>query len=63
MNCEGPYFGEGFEMVAVSECYLITNHVRNIKEAAVPNMPQQEVLEESIRILIYQTEQTYVKQT
>ena len=50
-------------MVAVSECYLITNHVRNIKEAAVSNMLQQEVLEESIKILIYQTEQTYVKQT
>ena len=27
------------EIVAVAECYLITNHVKNIKEAAVPNMP------------------------
>ena len=26
-------------------------------------LPQQEVLEESIRIFIYQKEQTYVKQT
>ena len=28
-----------FEIVAVAGCYLITNHVKNIKEAAVPNMP------------------------
>ena len=27
------------EIVAVAECYLITNHVKNIKEAAVPNVP------------------------
>ena len=27
------------KIVAVAECYLITNHVKNIKEAAVPNMP------------------------
>ena len=27
------------ETVAVAECYLITNHVKNIKKAAVPNMP------------------------
>ena len=27
------------EIVAVAECYLITNHVKNIKEAAVLNMP------------------------
>ena len=27
------------EIVAVAQCYLITNHVKNIKEAAVPNMP------------------------
>ena len=27
------------EIVAVVECYLIKNHVKNIKEAAVPNMP------------------------
>ena len=27
------------EIVAAVECYLVTNHVKNIKEAAVPNMP------------------------
>ena len=27
------------EIVAVTECYLITNDVKNIKEAAVPNVP------------------------
>ena len=27
------------DIVAVAECYLITSHVKNIKEAAVPNMP------------------------
>ena len=26
------------EIVAVAECYLITNHVKNIKQSAVPNM-------------------------
>ena len=27
------------EIAAVAVCYLITNDVKNIKEAAVPNMP------------------------
>ena len=27
------------EIVGVAECYLITNRVKNIKEATVPNMP------------------------
>ena len=27
------------EIVAVAQCYLIANHVKNIKEAAVLNMP------------------------
>ena len=27
------------EIVGVPECYLITNHVKNIKEATGPNMP------------------------
>ena len=27
------------EIIAVAEYHLITNHVKNIKEAAVPNMP------------------------
>ena len=27
------------EIIAVAECYLITNHIKNIKEAAVPSKP------------------------
>ena len=27
------------EIAAVADCYLITNHVKNMKEAAVSNMP------------------------
>ena len=26
------------EILAAAECHLITNHVKNIKEAAIPNM-------------------------
>ena len=31
------------EIVAVAECYLITNHVKNIKEAAISNMPSYKI--------------------
>ena len=31
--------GEFVKIVAVAECYLITNYVKNIKEAAAPHMP------------------------
>ena len=31
------------EIEAIAECYLITNHVKNIKEAAVPNVPSWKI--------------------
>ena len=32
------------EMAGVAECYLVTNHGEDIKEAAVPNMPSCRII-------------------
>ena len=32
------------EIAGVAECYLITNHGEDIKEAAVPNMPSCRII-------------------